>query len=50
MIALLGPDAADRAGELAAAHGLAVANDNSPQQVVLSGRRDALPEAEHAAR
>jgi malonyl CoA-acyl carrier protein transacylase len=50
MIALLGPDAADRAGELAAAHGLAVANDNSPQQVVLSGRREALPEAEQAAR
>jgi malonyl CoA-acyl carrier protein transacylase len=49
MIALLGADAAVRAGELAAAHGLEVANDNSPQQVVLSGRREALPGAERAA-
>ena len=37
MVALLGRGAAERAEELAAAHGLAVANDNSPQQVVLSG-------------
>jgi [acyl-carrier-protein] S-malonyltransferase len=42
MIALLGPGAADRAAQLAAASGLAVANDNSPQQVVLSGERSAL--------
>ncbi len=45
MIALLGPGAADRAPALAQAHGLAVANDNSPQQVVLSGERRALPSA-----
>src|SRR5947209_14162645 len=43
MLALLGSGAAEQAGELAEAHGLAVANDNSPQQVVLSGARDALP-------
>jgi malonyl CoA-acyl carrier protein transacylase len=45
MLALLGAGAADQAHELAEAHGLAVANDNSPQQVVLSGARDALPAA-----
>lgn len=39
MLALLGTGAADHATELAEAHGLAVANDNSPQQVVLSGDR-----------
>jgi len=43
MVALLGAGAAERAGELAAAHGVSVANDNSPQQVVLSGARDRLP-------
>ena len=49
MVALLGSGAAERAAEIADAHGLAVANDNSPQQVVLSGSRDALPAAaEHA--
>jgi malonyl CoA-acyl carrier protein transacylase len=50
MIALLGPGAADQAPALAEAHGLAVANDNSPQQVVLSGERGALPEAIAAAK
>jgi len=35
---------------LAAAHDLAVANDNSPQQIVLSGPRERLPAAAHAAR
>ena len=50
MIALLGPQAAERAGEVAEAHGLALANDNSPQQVVLSGLRSALPAAEASAR
>ena len=49
MVALLGADAAEQAGELAAAHGLAVANDNSPQQVVLSGARGSLPVAATAA-
>jgi [acyl-carrier-protein] S-malonyltransferase len=49
MVALLGRDAAERARGLAAACGLAVANDNSPQQVVLSGAREALPAAAAAA-
>jgi malonyl CoA-acyl carrier protein transacylase len=49
MLALVGRGAADHAAELAEAHGLAVANDNSPQQVVLSGARDALPAAAAAA-
>jgi malonyl CoA-acyl carrier protein transacylase len=50
MLALLGKGAADHAAELADAHGLAVANDNSPQQVVLSGERSALPDAAAAAK
>ncbi len=45
MLALLGRGAADHADEIAQAHGLAVANDNSPQQVVLSGAKSALPNA-----
>ena len=49
MVALLGAGAADHAGELAEAQGLAVANDNCPTQVVLSGARGALPEAAEAA-
>ncbi|HWE33052.1 MAG TPA: ACP S-malonyltransferase [Solirubrobacteraceae bacterium] len=49
MVALLGVGAADEAPALAQAHGLAVANDNSPQQVVLSGARAALPQAAQAA-
>ncbi len=49
MMAVLGRGAADRAHEIADAHGLTVANDNSPQQVVLSGPRSNLPAAvEHA--
>lgn len=50
MVALMGAGAADHAHELAEAHGLAVANDNSPQQVVLSGPRGSLPAAAQAAR
>jgi [acyl-carrier-protein] S-malonyltransferase len=50
MVALMGAGAADRADELAEAHGLTVANDNSPQQVVLSGPRAHLPAAAQAAR
>ena len=50
MIALLGADAAERADEVAAPHGLSIANDNSPQQVVLSGPRAVLPAAETTAR
>jgi malonyl CoA-acyl carrier protein transacylase len=50
MLALLGAGAAERAPELAAEHDLAVANDNSPQQVVLSGERAHLAAAAEAAR
>jgi [acyl-carrier-protein] S-malonyltransferase len=50
MLALLGAGAAEKAGGLAAAHGLAVANDNCPTQVVLSGPRAALPAAGESAR
>ena len=49
MLALLGTGAAEHAAGLAAAHGLAVANDNSPGQVVLSGAPDALGAAAEAA-
>lgn len=45
MIAVMGRGASDHAAELADAHGLSVANDNSPQQVVISGAKDALPAA-----
>jgi [acyl-carrier-protein] S-malonyltransferase len=45
MLALLGNGAAEHAPALADAHALSVANDNSPQQVVLSGARGALPAA-----
>jgi malonyl CoA-acyl carrier protein transacylase len=50
MLALLGKGAADHADELAEAHGLAVANDNSPQQVVLSGDRSGFEAASAAAK
>ena len=50
MLALMGAGAAERAPELADAHGLAIANDNSPQQVVLSGDRGAFPEVIAAAK
>jgi malonyl CoA-acyl carrier protein transacylase len=50
MVAVLGAGAAERAPELARAHDLVVANDNSPQQVVLSGARERLPEAVQAAK
>jgi malonyl CoA-acyl carrier protein transacylase len=49
MVALLGAGATEHAQELASAHGLSVANDNSPQQVVLSGAREALPGVSAAA-
>jgi [acyl-carrier-protein] S-malonyltransferase len=49
MLALLGAGAAEHAEEIAGAHGLAVANDNSPQQVVLSGARSALAPAAESA-
>jgi [acyl-carrier-protein] S-malonyltransferase len=50
MIAILGAQAAERASEVAEPHGLSIANDNSPQQVVLSGLRSALPAAEQTAK
>ena len=49
MVALLGPGAAERGPTLAADHGLAVANDNCPTQVVLSGPAEAIPGAAEAA-
>jgi malonyl CoA-acyl carrier protein transacylase len=45
MMAVLGAGASDQAAEIADAHGLTVANDNSPQQVVLSGAKAQLPDA-----
>ncbi len=50
MVALLGAGAADHGAALAEAHGLALANDNSPQQVVLSGARGAFDAVGSAAR
>jgi len=50
MLALIGDGAAQHASELAGAHGLAVANDNAPMQVVLSGARSAIPDAAAAAK
>jgi [acyl-carrier-protein] S-malonyltransferase len=49
MVALLGAGAAERGPELAAEHGLTVANDNCPTQVVLSGPAQAIPDAADAA-
>lgn len=49
MLAIMGRGAAERAADLARSHALAVANDNSPQQVVLSGPKDNLPAAAEAA-
>lgn len=49
MLALMGANAA-QAGALAARHGVAVANDNAPGQIVLSGAPDALEAASQAAR
>jgi len=45
MIAVLGAGASDHASDIAEAHGLTVANDNSPMQVVISGAKSRLPEA-----
>ncbi len=45
MVVVMGRGASERAPEVALAHGLVLANDNSPQQVVLSGSRAALPDA-----
>ena len=45
MVAVLGRGASERASEIAEVSGLVVANDNSPQQVVLSGAQERLPAA-----
>jgi [acyl-carrier-protein] S-malonyltransferase len=45
MIAVLGAGASEHAEEIAESSGLVVANDNSPQQVVISGSRSRLPDA-----
>ncbi len=45
MIAVLGAGASDQAAEIAEAHELTVANDNSPVQVVISGAKSRLPDA-----
>ncbi len=45
MVAVMGAGASERAPEIAVAHRLVIANDNSPQQVVISGDRRALPDA-----
>lgn len=49
MLALVGGEPSD-AAEIAAELDVTVANDNAPGQVVLSGRRDRLAQAEDAAR
>lgn len=50
MAAVLGRGASEHAHEIADAHGLTVANDNSPQQIVISGSRAALPAAIQSAK
>ncbi len=45
MVAVLGRGASEHAPEIADVSGLVVANDNSPQQVVLSGAKERLPAA-----
>lgn len=45
MIAVLGAGASEHAPEIAEAHDLTVANDNSPVQVVISGATSRLPDA-----
>jgi malonyl CoA-acyl carrier protein transacylase len=50
MLALLGTGAAERAAQVAEPHGLTVANDNAPNQVVLSGSRAAFAEATATAK
>lgn len=50
MLALLGKGAAEHAPAIAQAAGLTLANDNAPNQVVLSGAKDAFAAAGEAAR
>jgi malonyl CoA-acyl carrier protein transacylase len=50
MVAVLGAGASDHALQIADAAGLTVANDNSPQQIVLSGAKAHIPAAIECAR
>jgi malonyl CoA-acyl carrier protein transacylase len=50
MVAVIGRGAADHADEIARAADLTVANDNSPQQIVLSGAREYVPAAIETAK
>jgi [acyl-carrier-protein] S-malonyltransferase len=50
MIALVGRGAAEAAPQIAAETGLSVANDNAPEQVVLSGSRAAFAAAKERAK
>jgi [acyl-carrier-protein] S-malonyltransferase len=50
MLAVMGAGASEQAAEIADAHELTVANDNSPMQVVLSGERSNLDRAAAQAR
>jgi malonyl CoA-acyl carrier protein transacylase len=50
MIAIVGRGAAEAAPEIAAETGLSVANDNAPEQVVLSGARSAFSAAKEQAK
>jgi [acyl-carrier-protein] S-malonyltransferase len=50
MIAILGRGAAEAAPEIAAKTNLSVANDNAPEQVVLSGARSAFAAAKEQAK
>jgi len=50
MLALLGKGATDHAAAVAEAAGLTVANDNAPNQVVLSGAKTTFETASEAAR
>jgi [acyl-carrier-protein] S-malonyltransferase len=45
MIAVMGPGASEQAPDIAAAHDLSVANDNSPLQVTISGAKEHLAAA-----
>jgi [acyl-carrier-protein] S-malonyltransferase len=50
MVAVIGRGAADHADDIAQSADLTVANDNSPQQIVLSGAKEHIPAAIERAR
>jgi [acyl-carrier-protein] S-malonyltransferase len=50
MVAVIGRGAADHADDIAQSAELTVANDNSPQQIVLSGAKEHIPAAIERAR